>query len=365
MARRRGIWLLWCAGLSALYLFENNTATRVLLVCSWALVLLDGPLAVAAARAVRCSIEAPERAEKGEGLPLEIRVRCPVPMVRLRARVQSENRLTGERAQAEVWLRRTGFVCASQRMMLRAAHCGVVSVRVQVDACGLLGLYARRKVAERCVSVWVPPVLRPEQVALAKEGSAWEDGAADGRRVPGDTGDAFAVRAYAPGDPVRLIHWKLSEKQGDVMVRAPEAPLPERLLLAIDLSCTSSAQEIDAMTERLFSLSQALLAAGLPHGVFWRPEGAAQPELRRVESEADRAALEADYFAITPSRSAPLLPNGATAAYAHVVLLGTPALARAFAGTDGRRVTLMTDSCEPAAGCRVVPLTGGAADVTL
>ena len=91
-------------------------------------------------------------------------------MVQLRARVQSENRLTGEHAQAEMGLRRTGPCRAEQRCLLRAQHCGVVSVQVQADVCGLLGLYARREVAHACAGIWVPPELKPVQVALTEDG---------------------------------------------------------------------------------------------------------------------------------------------------------------------------------------------------
>lgn len=360
MARCRGLWLLWCAALGVLYLFENNTVTRILLICSLALALLDVLCVSAAARTLRCSVQMPERAQKGGELSLVIRADCPIPMVQLRARVRSENSLTGECAQAETGLRRTNPCRAEQRCMLRAQHCGVVGVQIEVDVCGLLGLYVRRAVAQRHAKVWVQPVVRPVQAALQEDGSAWDDGAADGRRHPGDFGDSFAVRAYVPGDSVRLIHWKLSEKLHDVMVRVPEAPLPERLLLAIDLSASPSAQSIDAMTERLFSLSRALLAARIPHGVFWLPARAAQPELRRVETEADWAALEADYFSVTPHRSIPLAPNEAAAGYSHVAVLGDSPLARAFANLGGRRVTLVTDDCDSAEGFRVAPLTGDA-----
>lgn len=356
---------MWCAVLGVLYLFENNTATRILMVCSLALALLDVLCVLAAARWLRCLVQAPDCAIKGGELPLDIRVDCPVPMVQLRARVHSENRLTGESAQAGVWLRRTGVGHAAQRCLLRAAHCGTVSVQVQVDVCGLLGLYERRTVAEQRVNVWVPPSLQPMQVNLSEDGFDWEDSAAEGGRLPGAWGDSFAIRAYVPGDAVRLIHWKLSEKLHDVMVRTPEAPLPERLLLAIDLSASPSAQQIDAMTERLLSLSRALLSAGMPHGVFWLPAQAVQPELRRVETEADWAAFEADYFSVTPHRSAPLAPNEAAAGYSHVVVLGAPSLARAFAALGGRRVTVMTDNCDSAEGCRVIPLMGDAADVPM
>lgn len=39
-------------------------------------------------------------------------------------------------------------------------------------------------------------------------------------RHPGDDpSETFALREYVPGDRVRSIHWKLTEKTGEVIVR--------------------------------------------------------------------------------------------------------------------------------------------------
>lgn len=352
---------MWCAALAVLYLFENQTATRIVLVCSLVLPPLDGLLTAVASRRLRLALHAPAQAEKGGAIPLDIRIGCAVPLVGFRAHVRCENRLTGETGQYTAWVQRSSIRQAAHRCLLRAEHCGMLSVHLTVEVCGLLGLSERSIAAGQQADIWIPPVLLPLQVALSEDGAAQEDSAPGVSRLPQSAGDAFSVREYVPGDCIRLIHWKLSEKLDTAMVREPESSLPEQLLLGIDLSCAADAPEIDRMTQALFSLSRALLDSGLPHGLCWLASTAEQPELRRMETEADYAAFEADYFSITPHRNLPLVPGEAAADCLHAVLIGKPPLAWAFASAQGRRITLMTDADDPhdlPDACRILPLPG-------
>ncbi|MGN1021471.1 MAG: DUF58 domain-containing protein [Aristaeellaceae bacterium] len=337
MTRRRGWWLAWCAALGVLHLFENGTATRILLLGSLMLPLLDRAMLGLAVRRARVALDAPEQAEKGSGIPLAIRVEGVLPPVQLRARVRCENRLTGDTGDCTAWVQRRGMRQAEHRLLVQAEQCGMLTVRLTLTVSGVLGLHERVLPGEAQAVIWIPPALRPLQAALADD--AQEEG--PGRSVPpyGPADDAFGVRAYVPGDPVRRIHWKLSEKLDAVMVRTPESPLSEQVLLVLDLSAAAGCARIDALTEMLFSLSRCLLEGGTAHGILWLPEAAEQPELRRVESEEDYAAFQADYFVLTPERHRPLAPGGAAEAWAHVVLLGEMPMAQSFGQRPGQRVT--------------------------
>jgi uncharacterized protein (DUF58 family) len=51
----------------------------------------------------------------------------------------------------------------------------------------------------------------------------------------GGTEEFFGLRAYRPGDPLRLIDWKRSAKTGDLVCREMTQPSPPRIMLALDL----------------------------------------------------------------------------------------------------------------------------------
>ena len=66
------------------------------------------------------------------------------------------------------------------------------------------------------------------------------------------------IRQFHPGDNLNQIHWKLSAKVGDLMLREPMEPQRGLMLLTLDLN--GSASELDLKLGRLLYLSRWLLA---------------------------------------------------------------------------------------------------------
>ena len=75
------------------------------------------------------------------------------------------------------------------------------------------------------------------------------------RFAPGDTGRAALkrtqedytspedTRAYLPGDAMKRIHWKLSSRKGELLVRRYETPMPPDTLILVDPALPQSANE--------------------------------------------------------------------------------------------------------------------------
>ncbi|MGN0778325.1 MAG: DUF58 domain-containing protein [Aristaeellaceae bacterium] len=341
MGKRRVCWLIWCAMLGVLYLFENNTASRMLLVCSLVLPFIDWVMVTVAMRHLRFRMELPEQAEKNSDIPIEVHVDGTVPMVRFFAELQSENRLTDETVQYASWVRQTA--CS---YLMQTEHCGMLHLRLKLTVSGLLGLFERTAGENRQGVVWVLPTVEPVQIVLREDGALQEGNTVATRRPWQDVSDSSGIREYVPGDPVRMIHWKLSEKMDTLMLREDAYAVSEQLLLAVDCSSAVDGEAVSDMTEMLFSISHALLDNGIPHGVLWHPASAVQPELRRIESPMEQAAFETDYFSVTPHRSLPLAATEAAQQYAHVVLIGNTSLLQSFDGSM-THITTRADLTEP------------------
>ncbi len=121
------------------------------------------------------------------------------------------------------------------RLPVHAAHVGVFSVGLQ--ACtveGLLGLVSRRVplnstafdlvVLPRTFSV-DPLVLSPGDPGSEMMARATED-----LNAPSD------IRGYQPGDAMKKIHWKLSLRKGELMVRKFDEPILQDVLILMDCS---------------------------------------------------------------------------------------------------------------------------------
>ena len=58
-----------------------------------------------------------------------------------------------------------------------------------------------------------------------------------------DPSEIFDIREYADGDKIQRIHWKLSSKTGDLMVKEGSLPLMKEIHIFIDLCATGTKQE--------------------------------------------------------------------------------------------------------------------------
>ena len=50
-------------------------------------------------------------------------------------------------------------------------------------------------------------------------------------RLGDDPGETYDIRSYMPGDNIRQIHWKLTGKLDDVMIREKSYPVDDTVLL--------------------------------------------------------------------------------------------------------------------------------------
>jgi len=86
------------------------------------------------------------------------------------------------------------------------------------------------------------------------------------------------IRKYVPGDSLRKMHWKLTAKTGNPMVRDMRNELDNDILLLLDVGRApvqneATLLEEDCLVEEAVSQAQYLLARGMPARVcFWRDE---------------------------------------------------------------------------------------------
>lgn len=106
-----------------------------------------------------------------------------------------------------------------------------------------------------------------------------------------DPGEVFGIREYRDGDSPKQIHWKLSAKMGDIMVKIPSFPIENKLVVILNNSL-SEGEELDKdkrneLMEYFFSLSYSLLKRGFTHSIAWLDHDSGVFEIRRVEHEQD------------------------------------------------------------------------------
>lgn len=123
---------------------------------------------------------------------------------------------------------------APPTLELATPHCGRLICRAErAWTCDLLGLFPLPIPTGRPAAVLIlPPDM--EQALPERLLGGGPGGGALLPRPGGGPGEDYDLRDYRPGDPLRSVHWKLSSKRDELVVRETLEPRQTTLVLTYD-----------------------------------------------------------------------------------------------------------------------------------
>lgn len=161
---------------------------------------------------------------------------------------------------------------------LKAEHCGVISIlNSDVRVKDYLGLFCR-ECAVRASAVEytsLPQWGTGEDEETRTPGKTAGEGDGDVRSIGDDLSEIGDIREYRKGDMIHSIHWKLSARFDQLMVRDPGDTSETTFLIFLDLYPGEngvSRGEMDMFYDKAAAMSWEMLRAGLRHDVLWARE---------------------------------------------------------------------------------------------
>jgi len=295
----RFAWALWLVLLGLLSLWSGAGLLQVLLVLFVPFLLLSFAAVVFASRLFSVSLKEEVSGEKGGEilLPITAENRFFLPLGRVSCLIEGENRLTGEPFRQTVDFSLGARERREIACRLTSPCCGRIEAHLScVRLYEWFGLLAFPLRIERETGVTVLPATFPMRLVADFARSSPEDSDEYSDRRPGnDMSEIFQVRDYRPGDSLRQIHWKLTQKFDHLMTKEASLPVDRSILLLFD---TARPQDrdvppacFDAAAEVLVSLSQALLEEGWLHSIAWRDAATGGVSLGSVTSTEDLTIL--------------------------------------------------------------------------
>ena len=242
MAKKRVIYLLvFACTLVFVWAYQGWMAEvtyRMVILLPLFTILLSLPVAFSA----RVTLTAPERVSVGTECLPQTRCHAFLSMPPWKGRIVAQHAITGEK----VLLRRG--------KTLPTDHCGGwICWMERARVCDYLGLISLPLMVGEDIRIIVEP--KPLAVALPE----WDRYLAQSWRpkAGGGFSETHELREYRPGDNVSQIHWKLSAKTGELILREPMEPQEGRRLLRLELRGT--AEELDRKMGRLLWLGNGLV----------------------------------------------------------------------------------------------------------
>ena len=307
-------------------------------------------------RNFRISME--RAAQSGENPVVRVRIENPdiIPLAAVEAEVLCTNLRTGE-ADSYI-IRNTPRPKSTQEIDLEVMPKNAGRYEIAVSSAVLtdpLQLSSRQIVCQDIEYVTVMPEQFDMQVSYASDAAMLESDRSSDSRRGNDPGEVRAIREYVPGDPVRNIHWKLSEKTDKLLVKELGSPITDQFLVILDTAHEVS--QIPAALETIASVFVSLAetirqdSSGLSLG--WTDPETGRAVIRKITEKTDITAAADEYLAMPAAMHSAferIERDIAESRYAHIVFVGS----------------MIPDGIEAIAnGCQVtVLLYGGTGTVT-
>lgn len=351
MLRRR---ILYGAALLAAVLFQIfywGYLAHFLLAAALSLPVLSLLLSLPAMLGCRVTVEPSASAVvRGEAACWRVRVEGnrALPLGRLTVRLRVRNALTGEETARRLVL--TGAAPGGRfTVPAETGRCGRLECRaVRVRVCDHLGLFALRRRPDRAVLTVLPPRILPEPPQGLDQ--AVRSAAGPRPRPGGGPGEDYELRAYRPGDPLRMVHWKLSARQEELIVRETLEEGEAAVLFTFDHA--GGPLRVERALEQVNALCLLVLERGQTVLVRWvHPVSGEERSFRVTDREELLAMLEAALADPAPKEGRSVLEHpdltggmDCPARHFHIAAgeedgsWGTSAGRPARAGPDGKTV---------------------------
>lgn len=271
-------WLFMLAGISTVLFFTDEILMMGLLIV-WALipfVTWAGNLILK--HRIEAGVFVEQSLSKGEQTTgkLWIKNESFWPAAKIYCKVQVKNRLTGEKSRMDEILFAMPGEKNEKQFQFFSKYCGYLDFCIEevylMDWIGFLPLKVKQSARAHAA---VLPDTFVSTVDLKISASQKEDAQNWSPVKKGnDQSELFALRDYVPGDSMKQIHWKLSAKRNQMIVKEASLPIEKSLLIFWDKNIGNPMpEEMDAMAESIASIGQEILSQGITFVLGWTEGG--------------------------------------------------------------------------------------------
>lgn len=222
---------------------------------------------------------------------LQITNKGLLPMTRLKALLEVEDVGSGTVTKrwmqvSSAWKGTSNYVCT-----VSFGGAGTYLVRLKkLKVYDFTGLFSSKVSAKGEKKIQVMPRIYniPLQLSPMVRNFFGESEVYDDYEPGYDNSELFDVREYQEGDGLRKIHWKLSAKKGELLVKEFALPKACPIVLFLDFHPTGKLKKQEQMIpylESVASLVYSLFDVKCPHYVVWYDENRQDVVRHRVDEE--------------------------------------------------------------------------------
>ncbi|MHB8127475.1 MAG: DUF58 domain-containing protein [Mobilitalea sp.] len=234
-------------------------------------------------------------ANKGEVVPISIQMNNPTifPISNLKIYINYKNAYSPQKYKKEFSVSIDGRTKTSVICNMFSEYAGNFEISLKgIRIYDYLKLFSLKKKLRGELKVAILPYFYelPENDISSRNARMVESDYYSSVKSGDDPSEVFTIREYREGDRLQRIHWKLSRKQDQLMIKEFSDPLNCSVLLFINLSIPKGENVLsymDAILECALSISFSFLAKGQMHYLSWYDLGHGACTRIRVSKEKE------------------------------------------------------------------------------
>lgn len=347
MIKKRILWILAVILTAVLYIFENNAGTLTLFAGTIIIPLICLITLVANKPEIEIQLNDTCEKEKTAFGSITFANSGLLALSRLKTTVICINVHTGEKAETVLETSLLPKQKKNVNFTFDCPHCGVNRINVDEIKIGdVFGIFYKKFDCTAEKEITILPQLFKTDICLENTDTAMpESNVYSSEKSGNDPGEIFAVREYVPGDAIRKIHWKLSEKTDTLMVKEFGLPIFNTTALIFENDWAENAKEIDTITQVFASVSSAMLENGMSHSVFWKNHGSEELCEFQIENTDDFAYMLEQLLSLAPETQGSSVKlfaeNFSDNTYSHIIIAGDSIPAEIEQLSSNARVSIL------------------------
>ena len=256
------------------FLYHGSGPALALALLMVLLPLIALPVHLYLKKHLTFALQANVSQRKGDEGTITLTVHNPtlLPALRIRCDLEVCNQLNRETHRMQIRTYALGRKKQINTLRLGSEYCGRIRIAVaRVTLYDCFGLVGIRYQTDTLAHMTVQPDTFETTVTLVPNPASSDDSEVYSQERPGrDLTETYQIREYVPGDSIRQIHWKLSNKYDKLIVRDPALPITRNVLVFWERTGEDGDPDgIDAQAEVIVSLCRSLMDGGIQFQLGW------------------------------------------------------------------------------------------------
>ncbi len=278
MLQSRIFGVIWLIFSIVFFIFDDSYLGLLLLVLTGVLTILLILNVVLLKNKLFFDLQTEGTVHKNEPgrLTIQVKNKSILPISKVRVSLEFENKLTDELDTKAFVLSLNSRGSESLLLDMSSKYCGQIRVTVKkIRYYDFLGIFKRETEMNSVSQLFVLPQTYPINVTVSDSNVGFVDSHSYEINRRGTDGlEVFGIKEYSHEDNLKHIHWKLTSKFDELIVKELTEAVNYTFLILIDLTIENKHDKnnpgvIDAMMDTFISTSEALLAEGHEHSIGW------------------------------------------------------------------------------------------------